>query len=192
MKAFLAALVAAVGLALVWSGIAPYDRTTWWLEVFPVLIGAPLLLLTARRFPLTPLTYTLLALHALILIVGGHYTFARVPLGFWVQDLLGLKNTLIPPAVDSGITYLILTQSLPGVLLLWLFIVYSGADATAEQVRYSHALCLYISLSMLVSYAFLTIKTASLAWFIQGALQHRRCSSATTRTISTRSARVSG
>lgn len=110
-----------------------------------------------------------------------------------VQDLLGLKNTLIPPAVDSGITYLILTQSLPGVLLLWLFIVYSGADATAEQVRYSHALCLYISLSMLVSYAFLTIKTASLAWFIQGALQNRsRFSGETARSTSARSARVRG
>jgi putative membrane protein len=92
MKAYLATLVAIVGLALVWSRIGPYDRTTWWLEVFPVLIGAPLLLLTARRFPLTPLTYTLLAIHALILIVGGHYTYARVPLGFWVQDLFGLAR----------------------------------------------------------------------------------------------------
>src|SRR5213080_195931 len=81
-----------VGLALLLSGIAPYDRTTWWLEIFPVLIGAPLLLLTARRFPLTRLTYTLLAVHALILIVGGHYSYARVPLGFWVPDLLGLAR----------------------------------------------------------------------------------------------------
>jgi putative membrane protein len=84
--------VALVALALVASGIAPYDRTTWWLEVFPVLIGAPVLLLTARRFPLTRLTYTLLAVHALILILGGHYTYARVPLGYWVQDLLGLAR----------------------------------------------------------------------------------------------------
>src|SRR5216117_3222913 len=81
-----------VGLALLLSGIAPYDRTTWWLEIFQVLIGAPLLLVTARRFPLTRLTYTLLAGHALILIVGGHYSYARVPLGFWVQDLLGLAR----------------------------------------------------------------------------------------------------
>src|SRR2546427_4546012 len=85
-------LLVIVGLALLASGIAPYDRTTWWLEIFPLLIGAPLLLLTASRFPLTPLTYTLLAVHALILIVGGHYTYARVPLGFWVQDLLGLAR----------------------------------------------------------------------------------------------------
>jgi putative membrane protein len=78
--------------ALVVSGIAPYDRTTWVLEVFPILIGIPLLVATRRRFPLTPLLYRLLLLHALILIVGGHYTYARVPLGFWVQDLLGLTR----------------------------------------------------------------------------------------------------
>jgi len=110
-----------------------------------------------------------------------------------VQDLLGLSNALVAPAVDSGITYLILTQSLPGVLLLWLFIAYSGADTTPEQVRYSHALCLYISLSILVSYAFLTIKTASLAWFIQGALQGRSILSSEVlpRPTSARSLKVS-
>lgn len=89
MKRYLTTLLVIVGMAFLLSGIAPYDRTTWWLETFPVLIAVPLLLLTARRFPLTPLTYTLLAIHALILILGGHYTYARVPLGFWVQDLLG-------------------------------------------------------------------------------------------------------
>jgi putative membrane protein len=85
-------LVVIVGAALIVSGIAPYDRTTWWLEIFPILIGAPILVATYRRFPLTPLLYTLLAVHALILIVGGHYTYARVPLGFWAQDLLGLAR----------------------------------------------------------------------------------------------------
>src|SRR5438093_1595401 len=89
---YLRILVVLVSAALVVSGVAPYDRTTWWLEIFPVLIAGPVLVLTARRFPLTRLTYTLLAVHALILIVGGHYTYARVPLGFWVQDLLGLAR----------------------------------------------------------------------------------------------------
>ena len=89
---YLRILVVLVSAALVVSGIAPYDRTTWWLEIFPVLIAGPVLVLTARRFPLTRLTYTLLAVHALILIVGGHYTYARVPLGFWMQDLLGLAR----------------------------------------------------------------------------------------------------
>ena len=85
-------LVAGVTLVLAWSGFRPADRTTWWLEIFPVLIGAPILLATARRFPLTPLVYGLLAVHAMILMVGGHYTYANVPLGFWVQDLFGLAR----------------------------------------------------------------------------------------------------
>jgi len=92
VKRYPAALLLIVGAALVLSGFHPYDRTTWWLEIFPILIGAPLLVATARRFPLTTLTYTLLALHAIILMVGGHYTYARVPLGFWFQNLLGLAR----------------------------------------------------------------------------------------------------
>lgn len=79
-------------MALVVSGIRPYDRATWLMEVAPILIGAPILFATARRFPLTPLVYRLILLHALILILGGHYTYARVPPGFWVQDLLGLAR----------------------------------------------------------------------------------------------------
>ena len=92
MRPYLTGLVLVVTVALIVSGIHPYDRTTWWLEIFPILIAAPILVLTARRFPLTTLTYTLLALHAVILMVGGHYSYARVPLGFWVQDLLGLAR----------------------------------------------------------------------------------------------------
>jgi putative membrane protein len=92
MRGYRAALLAAVAAVLVASGVAPHDRTTWWLEVFPVLIGAPILVATAARFPLTPLLYTLLALHAVILCVGGRYTYAEVPLGFWVRDALGLAR----------------------------------------------------------------------------------------------------
>jgi putative membrane protein len=78
--------------ALVVSGIEPYDRATWWMEVAPVLLAAPILVATARRFPLTPLVYRLLFLHALILMLGGHYTYARVPLGFWVAHVLDLAR----------------------------------------------------------------------------------------------------
>ena len=84
--------LAAAGLVLLWSGIAPHDRATWWLEVLPVLLGAPLLVATGRRFPLTPLLYGLLLVHAVILMVGGHYTYARVPLGFWAQELFGFAR----------------------------------------------------------------------------------------------------
>jgi putative membrane protein len=85
-------LLALVALALVVSGIRPYERGTWLLEVAPVLIGVPLLLATGRRFPLTSLTYRLIFVHALILILGGHYTYARVPAGFWLQELLDLSR----------------------------------------------------------------------------------------------------
>jgi putative membrane protein len=85
-------LLVAVAAALIVSGIGAYDRTTWWLEIFPILIGGPILVATYRRFPLTSLVYTLLAIHAVILMVGGHYTYARVPLGQWVQDLFGFAR----------------------------------------------------------------------------------------------------
>jgi putative membrane protein len=91
-KAYPLALIVVVLIALVISGVGPYDRMTWWLEVFPIVIGIPLLVATYRRFPLTHLTYTLLAIHALILMVGGHYTYARVPLGAWAQQLFGLAR----------------------------------------------------------------------------------------------------
>jgi putative membrane protein len=87
---WLPALGLLVLAALVYSGIAPYDRKTWLLEVSPVLIAAPIMLATYRRFPLTSLLYVLIAAHALVLILGGAYTYARVPLGFWMQDLLGV------------------------------------------------------------------------------------------------------
>ena len=92
MKRYPSILLITVAVGLLWSGLAPYDRTTWWLEIFPILIGAPVLVATHRRFPLTPLLYTLLAIHAVILMVGGHYTYARVPLGFWAQEAFGFAR----------------------------------------------------------------------------------------------------
>ena len=79
-------------LALILSGIQPYDRATWLLEVSPVLLAAPVLLATHHRFPLSRLLYILVAFHALVLILGGAYTYARVPLGFWVQELFDLQR----------------------------------------------------------------------------------------------------
>jgi len=85
-------LLALTLAALIYSGIAPYDRLTWALEVSWVVVGVPLLIATRRHFPLTPLLYRLLFVHALILILGGYYTYARVPLGFWFGDLFGLTR----------------------------------------------------------------------------------------------------
>ncbi|MFD9902903.1 DUF2238 domain-containing protein [Streptomyces sp. NPDC059063] len=84
------AAVVVAGVSL--SAWAPYDRTTWLLEVVWVLVGLPLAVVVWRRFPLTGLLCCLLAAHALVLALGGHYTYARVPLGEWVRDGLGLAR----------------------------------------------------------------------------------------------------
>lgn len=74
----------------VWSGIHPHDtRLTWVLETLPFMVALPVMLLTYKRFPLTNLTYTLIAIHAMILMLGGHYSYAKVPLGFWMEDWFG-------------------------------------------------------------------------------------------------------
>jgi len=83
------ALAAIVVAALIVSGIAPYDRLTWLMEVAPVLIALPLIAATRKTYPLTTLLSVLIAAHCLVLIAGGAWTYARVPVGFWLQDLLG-------------------------------------------------------------------------------------------------------
>ena len=79
-------------LLLALSGLRPYDRATWLLEVAPVLIALPLLWYTRSRFPLTRLLYACIFMHAIVLMVGGAYTYARVPLGFAIQDAFDLQR----------------------------------------------------------------------------------------------------
>ena len=83
-------LLVATIIALIVSRVGALEPGTWVLEVFPIFLALPVLVATAKRFPLTPLAYRLLFVHALILMIGGHYTYAKVPLGFWVQDALHL------------------------------------------------------------------------------------------------------
>ena len=85
-------MVAVAAAAVAVSGIGPHDRPTWWMEVAPVLIAVPILWATRRRLPMTPLVYGLVALHACVLSLGGHYTYAEVPAGYWVRDALGLAR----------------------------------------------------------------------------------------------------
>ena len=92
MSRLAAVLLAFALVALVVSGVRPHDRATWLLEVAPVLIAAPILIATYRRFPLTDLVYIIIALDAIVLIVGGAYTYARVPLGFWLQEWFHLAR----------------------------------------------------------------------------------------------------
>ena len=87
-----------------------------------------------------------------------------------LSDILGTSDRLLVTAVDSGLVYLIITHSLVGVGLLWFMIVFAADEATPEQKKYKNAICLYIALSMMVSYSFVSIKTAAPLWFIYGVL----------------------
>ena len=76
----------AVALLLAFTGVRADDKGTWLMETAPIFLAAPVVYFTYRRFPLSSLLYWLIALHAVILMVGGLYTYAKVPLGFWIQD----------------------------------------------------------------------------------------------------------
>jgi putative membrane protein len=86
------ALLATVVAVILWSGWRPYDRFTWWLEVTPGIVGLAILLATYRRFRFTTLCYTLIALHICVLCVGGHYTYARVPLFDWLRPVFAWQR----------------------------------------------------------------------------------------------------
>jgi putative membrane protein len=144
-------LLVVVAIALIVSGIQPYDRLTWWLEVLPVLVAVPLLIATQRSFPLTPLAYWLIAIHCVILIVGGHYTYARVPLGAWLQDWFGFERNhydrighLMQGFGPAIIIRELLLRTSPLVPGKWLFtlIVFTvlGISATYEFTEWWAAL----------------------------------------------------
>lgn len=124
------ALLAATIVLLAVSAYEPYDRATWWMEVAPVVVAMPILLATYRRFPLTRLVYTLIFIHACILILGGHYTYARVPVGFWVQDLFGFSRNhydrlghLAQGFIPALIAREVLLRRTPLVRGGWLFFI---------------------------------------------------------------------
>lgn len=91
-ETFLRGLLLLLIAGFAWSAWQPLDRFTWWLEVAPVLIGLPILWATYARFPLSRLAYLLLLVHAVILMVGGHYTYAEMPLFNWLRDEYGLAR----------------------------------------------------------------------------------------------------
>lgn len=88
-RQYLSSLFVLVSIFFIWSAIHPHDFFTWFLEVLPVLITIPLLVMTYNKFPLTNLVYGLIAVHMLILLVGGHYTYAEMPLFSWLRDYYG-------------------------------------------------------------------------------------------------------
>jgi putative membrane protein len=82
----------AVAATFVWSAIRPHDYFTWMLEVLPAILGAVILTATYRRFRLTTLVYSLIAVHMVVLMIGGHYTYAEVPIGNWIRDHFDLSR----------------------------------------------------------------------------------------------------
>ncbi len=92
-REYVPALIIVMALVVVAiSGIGPHDRLTWFLEIAPIFAGVAILVYSYRRFPLSHLLYAFLLLHAVVLAVGGHYTYANVPAGFWVQEWLELSR----------------------------------------------------------------------------------------------------
>lgn len=148
----LAALLVTLAV-LLWSGIAPYERMTWLMEVAPVLIAAPLLLLTYQKFRLTDLLYILIAIHGVILMVGGHYTYALVPLFDWIRDWMGTARNsydgvghfaqgFIPAMI--GRELLLRTSSLQrgGWLVAILILSCLGISALYELIEWGAAMAL--------------------------------------------------
>ena len=89
---FFRLLFTALALVFVWSAIAPYERFTWWLEIFPILIALPVIFLSYKNLQFTRLAYFLMLVHAIILLVGGHFTYAEVPLFNWLRDTFELSR----------------------------------------------------------------------------------------------------
>ncbi|NOY16130.1 MAG: DUF2238 domain-containing protein [Gammaproteobacteria bacterium] len=127
---FLVLLLTATLIILLWSNIAPKDRTTWFMEVLPVLIALPILTYTWQSFPLTRLLYLLIFFHGLILMVGGHYTYADVPVGIWFQEAFDLERNHYDrlghfaqgfvPAILAREILLRKTTLLPGKMLFFI------------------------------------------------------------------------
>jgi len=144
------ALLVVVLAALTASAIAPHDRAIWFAEVFPVLVTLPLLVLTAHRFPLTGVAYVMIALFALILILGGTYTYARVPLGFALQDWFDLARNpydrighFFQGATPAIVARELLLRTSPLRSGKWLFVVVTlsclGISAAYELIEWQAA-----------------------------------------------------
>lgn len=142
---------AAIVVILTGSLILSDDRFTWVLEVFPVLIGLPVMVLSYRRFPLTDIVYSLIVLHSLILAVGGIYTYAKVPFGFWLQDWFGFARNhydrighFVQGFIPALLTREILLRSSPLRKGKWLnFIIVSiclAVSAFYELIEFAYAL----------------------------------------------------
>jgi putative membrane protein len=129
-RQYLSSLFVFVAAFFIWSAIHPHDYFTWFLEVFPVLIAIPILVMTYNKFPLTNLVYGLIAVHMVILLVGGHYTYAEMPLFSWLRDYYGWDRNyydrlghVAQGFVPAMIAREILLRTSPLRLGKWLFFI---------------------------------------------------------------------
>lgn len=127
---FFLPLFVVLAVVFIWSAIAPHDRLTWWLEIFPVLIALPVLMFTYNKLEFTRLVYVLILIHAIILLVGGHYTYAEVPLFNWLRDTFELSRNyydrvghFVQGFVPAMIAREILLKKSPLVAGRWLFFI---------------------------------------------------------------------
>lgn len=123
-------LLTILSIVFVWSAIAPLERFAWWLEIFPILIALPILFLSFKNLKFTRLAYALMLVHAIILLVGGHYTYAEVPLFNWLRDTFDLSRNyydrvghLAQGFVPAIIAREILLKKSPLVPGRWLFFI---------------------------------------------------------------------
>lgn len=134
-----------------WSAIEPADRLTWWMEVLPALLGFVILVLTRKRFPLTELVYLLILIHAIILMVGGHFTYAEVPAGDWLRELTGgernnydklghLAQGFIPVMIAREIMIRNQVVAVKGWLIFLLLCVVLALSAFYELIEWWAAL----------------------------------------------------
>jgi putative membrane protein len=119
-----------LSFVFVWSAISPLERFTWWLEIFPILIALPTLFLTYKKLEFTQLAYFLMLVHAIILLIGGHYTYAEVPLFNWLRDTFDLSRNYYDRVghfaqgfVPAIIAREILIKKSPLVSGRWLFFI---------------------------------------------------------------------
>jgi len=131
-RQFYIVLLSILSAVFVWSAIDPADRLTWALEVAPVVIVLPILVVTYRYFVFTPLVYVLILIHALILLIGGHYTYAEVPWFNWLRDAYELSRNyydrlghLAQGFVPAMVAREILLKKSPLVPGRWLFFIVS-------------------------------------------------------------------
>ena len=144
VEAFHWILLAIFSVVLLWSGIRPFDQFTWFLEVVPALIALPILVFTYRRFPFTHLVYVLILLHAIVLMIGGHFTYAREPFFEWLKqamhwprnnyDKLGHFMQGFVPAMIAREVFLRKTPLRRGGWLFFLVVCFCGALSASYEL----------------------------------------------------------